>query len=192
VFTTTVAAVPAVAAAMFSLRTSALLLRAGARFNSTSAAAPVIPLLGTLRNDLKTAMRAKNTLQLSVLRSLLAEITNAQKTSSPPTDDLGILAIINKTRAKSQVSIDEAVAAGREDLAEKEKAQLEVLSLYADMVKTVGRDEIREVVERVVGELGAGVKMGEVIKVVSKELEGRPVVRAEVAGVVKEVLSAAK
>jgi uncharacterized protein YqeY len=176
---------------MFSRRAAALLFRAGARANSTSAA-PVIPLLGTLRNDLKAAMRAKNTLQLSVLRSLLAEIMNAQKTATPPTDDLGILAIINKTRAKSQVSIDEATAVGRQDLVEKEQAQLDVLGQYADMVKTVGRDEIKEVVQRVVGELGEGVKMGEVIKVVAKELEGRPVVRAEVAGVVKEVLSAGK
>ncbi|KAA8904486.1 Yqey-like protein-domain-containing protein [Sphaerosporella brunnea] len=134
-------------------------------------------------------MRSKNTLQLSVLRSLLAEITNAQKTATPPKDDLGILAIINKTRSKSAVSIDEARAAAREDLVEKEQAQLLLLDAYADMVKTVGRDEIAGVVRRVVDALGQGErKMGDVIKAVSKELEGRPVVRAEVAGVVKEVL----
>ena len=175
---------------MLALRRALPRLALGVRANSTATAPP--PLLTTLRTDLKTAMRSKNQVQLSVLRSLLAEITNAQKTAAPPNDDLAILQIINKTRQKSGVSIEEARSAGREDLAEKELAQLNVLNEYAKLVDTVDKGEIVQVVESVVARLkgeGARTAMGDVIKAVTKELEGRPVVRSLVAEAVKEVLA---
>ncbi|KAL7270990.1 hypothetical protein RUND412_006277 [Rhizina undulata] len=157
------------------------------RFNSTTTSAP--PLLATIRNDLKTAMRAKDTNRLNVLRSLLAEITIASKTPSPPTTDLHILAIINKTKTKSLASISEFRAAGREDLVAKEEGQVVVLEEYVKKVATVGREEIETVVRGVV-EGGMGGNMGEVIKEVLKVMEGKPVVKAEVAAVVKNVMTA--
>jgi uncharacterized protein YqeY len=177
---------------MFSRRVPSLLLRASVRHNST---APVPPLLVTLRNDLKTAMRSKNQTQLSVLRGLLAEIKNAQLTDRPPNDDVAILQIINKTRTKSATSIAECRSANRQDLVEKEEAQLAVLDGYAGSVKTVEKDEIRDVVEKVVARLQGEevrVNIGDVMRAVTKEFEGRPVVKSEVASVVKEVLGGGK
>ncbi|KAI5858619.1 Yqey-like protein-domain-containing protein [Tricharina praecox] len=176
---------------MLALRRALPRLALSVRANSTAATAPP-PLLTTLRTDLKTAMRAKNQIQLSVLRSLLADITNAQKTATPPNDDLAILQIINKTRQKSAVSIDEARSVGREDLVEKEQAQLSVLDEYAKLVDTVDKEEVVSVVETVLAKLkseGAKTAMGDVIKAVAKELEGRPVVRSLVAEAVKEALA---
>lgn len=137
-------------------------------------------------------MRSKNQVQLLVLRSLLAEITNAQKTASPPNDDLAILHIINKTRKKSEESIMEARAAARNDLVEKEQAQLGVLDEYAKLVDTVDAAEVVQVVESVIDKLkseGARTAIGDVIKAVTKELEGRPVVRSLVAKAVSEALA---
>src|ERR1051326_7942459 len=52
------------------------------------------PTLSRLREDLKTAMRAKDAARLSVLRAVLANITNASKTNAPVKDDLALLALL--------------------------------------------------------------------------------------------------
>lgn len=120
-------------------------------------------------------------------QSLLAEITNASKTSNPPTTDLHILALITKTRSKSADSVAEFRAAGREDLAEREAGQIAVLDSYASQVETVGEDEIVAVVKSVVD---AGTNdMGGVMREVMKAFEGKPVVKGEVAAIVKKVLA---
>ncbi|KAF8539306.1 Yqey-like protein-domain-containing protein [Trichophaea hybrida] len=173
---------------MFSRRVPSLLLRASVRHSST---APVPPLLATLQADLKTAMRSKNQLQLSVLRSLLAEIKNAQLTNNPPNDDVAILQIINKSRASFTTFIAECRSANRQDLVEKEEAQLAVLDGYANSVKILGKDEILAGVEKVVARLqGEGVQldMTSVMRAVTKEFEGKPVVMRDVADAVKKVL----
>jgi uncharacterized protein YqeY len=106
-------------------------------------------------------MRAKDQTQLTVLRLLLADITNASKTPTPPKDDLDILQIINKARTRTRTSVDEFREAGRADLVEKEEAQLGLLDEYAALVDTVDADEIRAVAEKVVERLeGEGKKRG--------------------------------
>lgn len=183
---------PLSATTMFARRLPALLLRTSTRANSTTA---LPPLLGTLRTDLKTAMRSKNQVQLTVLRSLLSDIKNAQLSATPPTDDLAILTIINGSRKKAATSLAEFAGAGREDLVAKEKAELAILDEYAALVDTVGEDEIRAAVDKTVAKIqaeGAKVDMGSVIKGVQKELEGKPVVKKAIADIIKEVLSAKK
>lgn len=111
---------------------------------------------------------------------------NASKTSNPPTTDLHILALINKTKSKSAESVTEFRSAGREDLAERESGQIVVLESYASQIETVGEAEIIEVVNRAIE---AGAKnIGEVIKVVMKEFEGKPIVKGEVAGIAHKAL----
>ena len=100
--------------------------------------------------DLKTAMRAKATARLGVLRALLAEITNASKTSSPISDDLSLLALIKKKTGQSQGAIEEFEKAGRQDLVEKERSQKEILEEYAGDVKVMSREEVTEVVNSVI------------------------------------------
>ena len=139
-------------------------------------------------------MRAKDQTQLAVLRLLLAEITNASKTPAPPKDDLDILQIVNKARARARTSVDEFREAGRADLAEEEEAQLTLLDEYAALVDTVDAGEIRAVAEKVVERLEGegkrtGVNVGEVMKAVLAELEGEPVVKSVVAAVVKDIVN---
>lgn len=137
-------------------------------------------------------MRAKDTARLGVLRALLADITNASKTNSPVKDDLALLAILKKKISQSQGAIEEFKKANRDDLVEKEQAQVGVLEEYAGGVGVLGRDEIREVVKSVIDELKAGgdrIAMGEVMKRVSGpggKLEGKPVENRTVVSVIKE------
>lgn len=112
---------------------------------------------------------------------------NASKTPKPPSTDLHILAIINKTRSRSADSVAEFRAAGREDLVERETGQIAVLDSYASQVETVGGDEILAVVNNI---LKAGTKgMSSVMKETMKQFEGKPVVKGEVAGIVKKALA---
>ncbi|KAK5133825.1 hypothetical protein LTR08_007255 [Meristemomyces frigidus] len=157
---------------------------------------PAPALLLKLRTDLKTALKAKDTPRLAVLRALLAEITNAAKTSSPLTSDLQLLALLRKRAAASQAARLEFRAAGREDLVAAEEKQGMVLDEYAGSVETVGVGEVEGVVEEVVREMrggGAGkVGLGEVMKrlfAVGGGLEGKAVERGVVAQVVREVLA---
>ena len=137
--------------------------------------------------DLKTAMRAKDTNRLNVLRSVLAEITNASKTNNPPTSDLHILQIIKKARTKSATSASEFAAAGRQDLADKENGQISVLDEYAGQVATIEKEELQAAVQQVMAKLEK-VNVGDVIKGVMALMEGKPVVKSELAQVVKEAI----
>lgn len=137
-------------------------------------------------------MRAKDTVRLAVLKSVLAQITNASKTNAPIKDDVALLALLRKQIKTSSGSVTEAKAVGREDLAEKEQAQISILEEYAATVETVGEDEIIAAVKSVVSELQAAnakVAAGEVMKRLfapGGALEGKPVQKGDVAKIVRE------
>ena len=114
-----------------------------------SSEAPPPPLLSKLKDDLKTAMRAKDTNRLAVLRGVLAATLNASKTDKPVKTDAQLVNLLQKSARKSQEAADEARAAGREDLVEKEEAQKRILDEYAagSGVRELGEAEIRQLVE---------------------------------------------
>lgn len=162
---------------------------------STPAVPPAPPLLLKLRADLKTAMKAKDTNRLNVLRSLLAEVTNAAKTSSPIKSDMQLLSLLRKRAAASKAAASEFQTAGRADLREKEEAQSSVLEEYAGGVEVVGEDEIKRVVtERIQYLKSEGMKLdiGSVTKALlgpGGDFDGKPVERGDVAKEIKAVLS---
>lgn len=149
-----------------------------------------------LRADLKTAMQQKDKPRLNVLRSLLADVTNAAKTSSPIQSDMQLLSLLRKRAAAAQTAKAEFAGAGRQDLVEQEEQQAAVLDEYAGGVQTMGLDHIRDVVQKVVEEgkaaaSGKALNMGDVLKKLlgtGGSLEGKNVERSEVARVVKQVL----
>ncbi|KAF2484966.1 Yqey-like protein-domain-containing protein [Neohortaea acidophila] len=155
------------------------------------------PLLIKLRKDLKTAMQNKDTNRLNVLRSLIADVTNAAKTSSPIKTDMQILSLLRKRQAAAKQASEEFKAAGRQDLVEKEQGQVGVLEEYAGSVETISADDIREVVIRVVNDSkeqrpDGQANIGEVLKKLlgaGGSLDGKPVDRKEVSRIVKEVLT---
>lgn len=156
---------------------------------------PAPPLLLKLRTDLKTAMKDNDTNRKNVLRNLLAEITNAAKTSSPMKSDMQLLSLLRKRAAASRSAGTEFANAGRSDLKEKEDAQVAVLEEYAGGVQTMSGQEIQNAVTQVVEEMkaqGGKLNMGDVLKKLlapGGSLDGKPVEKSEVAKVVKEVLA---
>ncbi|KAL2159868.1 hypothetical protein VTH06DRAFT_2001 [Thermothelomyces fergusii] len=132
---------------------------------------PPPPLLSKLKDDLKTAMRAKDANRLSVLRSILATALNASKTDNPIRTDAQLVRLLQKSALQSQEAAAEARRVGREDLAEKEEAQQRILEEYAASsgMRHLGEAEIRNLIESTKASLLAdGVQekalVGQVIK----------------------------
>ena len=150
------------------------------------------PLLLRIRNDLKTAMRAKDTNRLNALRSVLADVTNSSKTSNPISTDIQLLGILKKKIRASQDAAEELGANGRQEMKAKEEQQVTILEEYASSVQTVSEDEIREKVGQVVNELAMEGKEGKAKKGEAMKrllgpdgvLEGKPVEKKDVVKIV--------
>ncbi|ROV91682.1 hypothetical protein VMCG_09231 [Cytospora schulzeri] len=155
------------------------------------------PLMAKLKADLKTAMRAKDTARLGVLRGVISATNNAAKTPTPISTDVQLVQLLRKTARGNQEAVEEARAAGREDLVEKEETQIKIIEEYiADSgVQTLGKEEMQTIVEKVVSDAkseGVDEKRlsGEVMKrLMSKggPLEGKEVNRNELAQIAKEL-----
>lgn len=157
---------------------------------------PAPPLLLRLRTDLKTAMKEKDTSRLNVLRALLAEVTNAAKTSTPIKSDMQLLSLLRKRAAAAKTASSEFKTAGRQDLVEKEEQQAAIMHEYAGGVETTSEEDIRAAVSKVVDEVKAAAagkaNLGDVIKKLlgpGGSLDGKPVEKSEVAKLVKEALA---
>lgn len=164
-------------------------------YATAPAGAPASPLLSKLREDLKAAMRAKDSTRLSVLRSLLADITNASKTPTPINNDIALLSLLRKRIAAGRTAADEFAAANRADLVEKEQAQIRVMESYAGEVQTIGREEIEKAAEEVLGALngsaGAKATIGDMMRRLTGPggvFDGKPVEKKDVASIAKAVL----
>ena len=163
---------------------------------ATTATPP--PLLVKLRKDLKTAMLEKDTNRLSVLRSLIADVTNAAKSNTPIKTDMQLLSLLRKRQAAANQAKQEFEAAGRKDLVEKEEGQVVVLEQYAESMDMLSADEIRDAVMKAVDQakeqqsVGNKTNMGDVLKKVlgtGGSLDGKAVDRREVTRIVKEVMT---
>ena len=141
-------------------------------------------------------MKAKDTPRLSVLRAVLAEITNSSKTANPITTDLQLLSLLKKRTSGDKAAEAEFREAGRGDLVAREEEQRRVLEEYAGGLEaeTMGDAEVRGVMERVIGQVeveGAKVQMGEVLKRLfakGGELDWKMVERREAVRILKEAV----
>lgn len=148
-------------------------------------------VLPRLRTDLKTAMQKKDTARLSVLRGLLAEITNASKTDKPISNDAALFVLLKKRIASGQESVEEFQKARRDDLVENEEEQIRVLKEYMGGIDVWSGEELRKKVEGVVEETrSAGEKVipGKIMGKVIKDSGDKAVDREELSKVVGDVL----
>jgi uncharacterized protein YqeY len=138
-------------------------------------------------------MRSKDIPRLNVLRGVLADITNLSKTNSPIKDDLGLLTVLKKRMGAAKQAVKQAEEASRNDLADKEKKQLDVLQEYAGNIKTLDDEEIRKRLLTIVEELrssGQDLTTGSIIKKCfgpGAVFDGQMVERSAVARIVKDV-----
>lgn len=126
--------------------------------------------------DLKTAMKAKDTVTLAVLRALKTAMTNASIEKGHLTatlDQAEVEALIRKQIKQRQDSLTQFSNAGREELAANEAAEIKVLEKY--LPAALSAEEITALVDAVVAETGASSKadMGRVMKLAQERAAGR-------------------
>ncbi|SAK76138.1 GatB/Yqey family protein [Caballeronia pedi] len=126
-----------------------------------------------INDDMKTAMRAKETERLGTIRLLLAGIKQREVDDRVTLDDAGITAVIDKMIKQRKDSISQFEAAGRNDLADKEKAELAVLAAY--MPEQLSAEAIAAEVQAAVAATGAAgpQDMGKVMGVLKPKLAGK-------------------
>jgi len=125
-------------------------------------------------NDYKGAMKSRDTLKSAVLSFLRAEMKNmaiAKKKDS--LDDNETVVVIRKQIKARQESIEQFKNGNRQDLADKESRELEILKTY--LPPELSPDEIKKIIEEAVAETGAqGIKdMGKVMKEVTAKVSGK-------------------
>lgn len=142
-----------------------------------------------LARDLKDAMRAKETVRLSAIRMLQAAITEKEKSGSGPLSDDELTQVVAKQAKQRRDSIAQFTEAGRDDLAEREAAELGYIEQY--LPPQASDEDIHRTVQEIVQRTGAtsmkdmGRVMGEAMTELRGVAEG-----ARVQAVVKELLSA--
>ena len=145
-------------------------------------------LKNTITEDMKTAMRAKDTARLGTVRLLLSAMKQKEVDERVELTDADVLAIIDKMVKQRRESIAQFEKAGRNDLAETEKAEIAVLSGY--LPQQLSDAEVGEAISAAIQESGAaGVKdMGKVMGLLKPRLAGRTDM-GKVSGLVKAKLS---
>jgi uncharacterized protein YqeY len=143
-----------------------------------------------ITEDMKAAMRAKETARLGTIRLLTAAIKQKEVDERIEVTDAHILTIIEKMIKQRKDSISQFEAGGRQDLADIEKAELVILSAY--MPASLSEAEIRAEVTAAVAATGASgpQDMGKVMAVLKPKLAGRADMTM-VSGIVKTALSKA-
>ena len=118
-------------------------------------------------------MLEKRALERDTLRMLLAEIKRYQIDEKTKATDEVVLTIINKMLKQRKDSIEQFTKGGRDDLASKEKDQLEVIKQY--LPEQLSEDKIREIVEAAVNSTQASSMqdMGKVMGAIKSELQGK-------------------
>ncbi|MBP7700620.1 GatB/YqeY domain-containing protein [Candidatus Woesebacteria bacterium] len=136
-----------------------------------------------LIEDMKTAMKAKDTVKLGVIRFLRSEIKNFEIDNGDQ-DDKGVEKVISSQAKKIKDALNDFRAAGRNDLVVEEEAKLVILESY--LPKQMSDDELRAIVSKIVDETedkNMGKLIGAVVKAVDGKADG-----GRVSAMVKEKL----
>jgi uncharacterized protein len=144
-----------------------------------------------ITDDMKTAMRARETERLGTIRLLLAAIKQREVDERITLDDAAITAVIDKMIKQRKDSISQFQSAGRDDLVTKEQAELGVLSAY--MPEQLTTEAIAAEIAAAVTATGAAgpQDMGKVMAVLKPKLAGRADMTA-VSAQVKTALASAQ
>ena len=126
-----------------------------------------------ITEDMKAAMRAKDTERLGAIRMLTAAIKQKEVDERVELDDAGVVAIVDKLLKQRKDSIDAFQKAGRQDLADKEQAEVAVLQGY--LPARLSADEVAAEVKKIVAETGASGPgdMGKVMGAAKQRLAGK-------------------
>jgi uncharacterized protein YqeY len=132
-----------------------------------------VSLKDQITEDMKTAMRAKDSERLGTIRLLLAALKQKEVDERVVLDDAAVVAIVDKLIKQRKDSIEAFQKAERKDLADKEAAELVVLQAY--LPARLSAEEVAVEVKAIVTELGASGPgdMGKVMGAVKARLAGK-------------------
>lgn len=126
-----------------------------------------------LNEDMKQAMRSQDKFRLSVIRMVRSSIKNIEIDQRKTLDDTEVLDVLNREIKQRKDSLQEFEKAGRDDLAEQLRQELEILTVY--MPEQLSEDEVKEIVQQTIQEVGASSKadMGKVMAALMPKVKGR-------------------
>lgn len=142
-----------------------------------------------ITDDMKAAMRARETARLGAIRLLLAAMKQKEVDERVELSDADVLSIIEKMMKQRRESVAQYASAARQDLVDAEKFEMDVLAAY--LPQQMGDAGIAAAIDAALAECGAAsVKdMGKVMALLKPRLAGRADM-AKVSGLVKSRLSA--
>ena len=126
-----------------------------------------------ITEDMKTAMRAKDSERLGTIRLLLAACKQKEVDERVVLDDAAVVALVDKLIKQRKDSVAAYEGAGRQDLADKESAEIKVLQVY--LPQRMSAEAVLAEVKAIVAEVGAAGPgdMGKVMGVVKTRLAGK-------------------
>jgi uncharacterized protein YqeY len=130
-------------------------------------------LKAQITEDMKTAMRAKDSVRLGTIRLLQAAMKQKEVDERVELDDAMVIAIVDKLIKQRKDSVAAYLTAQRQDLADVETAEMKVLEVY--LPQRLSADEITAAVKVIVAEVGAAGPgdMGKVMGAVKAQLAGK-------------------
>ena len=130
-------------------------------------------LLTTIQDDLKQAMRDRDSLKVSTLRMVTAAVKQFQIDQQITATDADIIGILTKMTKQRQESAKAFIDGNRPELAEKEKAEIALLKPY--LPEALSETEITEAIKNAIAESGAAAMsdMGKVMGILTPKLKGR-------------------
>ena len=123
--------------------------------------------------DLKTAMLAKDQTRVLALRNIKSAAKNKEIDTKKPLDDAEMTQLLSSMKKKIEESISQYKAGGREDLVEKEAAELAIIQTF--LPKAMEAAEIDAIIQEAIKTSGAAAPsdMGKVMKLVTPQTTGR-------------------
>jgi hypothetical protein len=141
-----------------------------------------------LQEAVKDAMRARDKQKLGALRLIMAEIKRKEVDERCEVDDEAVLTILTKMLKQRRDSFSQFEAAGRQDLADQEQFELDLIAEY--LPKALSENEINDLIAEAITETGATAikQMGQVMAHLKPKLQGRADM-GQVGAQVKQKLS---
>jgi len=142
-----------------------------------------------LKDDMKSAMRSKDAHRLGVIRLILAAVKQREVDERIELDDSQVLAILDKMTKQRRDSVEQFTRGDRPELADKERAEIEIISEY--LPPALSEAELEEMITDAIATSGASSPkdMGKVIGLLKGKLQGRADMGA-VSGQIKAKLGA--
>ena len=126
-----------------------------------------------ITEDMKTAMRAKDSARLGTIRLLQAAMKQKEVDERITLDDAAVIAIVDKLIKQRKDSVTAYVHANRQDLADQESSEIQVLQAY--LPQRLSPEEIQAAVKAIVAQVGASGPgdMGKVMGAVKAQMAGK-------------------